>query len=728
MRVFGIVLAMVLGLTAPAFAQVDDETFARPANAEPDALRVRLATELHAHGPAETLRAIRALPEAERLRGDVRVLHAHLAVELSEHADVATALEGFRTLLPPMLHGWALDARVRALLFLGQTQAAVEEIAASQTAGAALSWRVRALHAEALFALGQYAQSEAALLPVVREDPADVDTFALRLMQAECARALGESARGATVLRTLLVARPQHSDADATERLLASWLGQAAVPWTSEERIARAARFVTSHRAQRAVEELEPLPRPREDAALRAWLEARASALYESRHYVEAAALYAESARLTGNARHRFLAARATLRAGQDDEAITAFRAFIRDEPRHASATEAEWLVGATLLRGGRMREARQALSRFVRGPRGSRSQGLRREALWHLALLDLDDGHPRDAADAFRAWGADATTAIDRARARYWEGRAAFLAHDASRAERLYREAIQSEALGWYALMAASRLVEMGEAPGHPMPNDAPSEAMHAPIVEPAIVRLYASLGLDAEAAQALRARERGLTGSRRAFVERLQELGDANRGYRLAGVSALLGSVPVREAEWVWHAAYPRPYERDVRAAASAAGLTPELLYAVMRQESAFDPRVVSYADAIGLMQLLPDTARRYAEGSFGREMLYQPAENVRLGAAYMHALEDEIGMPLCFAAYNAGEHRVREWLQRARRDGGPRGLELDRFVENIPFEQTRNYIRRVTASYAHYLYLNNPDAGWPVLNLPERVGAAP
>lgn len=729
MRRFAIVLAMVLGLAAPAFAQLDDETFARPANAEPDALRARLAADLHAHGAAETLRSIRALPEADRMRGDVRVLHAHLAVELSEHADVAAALEGFRTLLPPMLHAWALEARVRALLFLGQSQAAVDEIVASQTAGAALSWRVRALHAEALFALNQFAESEAALVPVVHEDPADVDTFALRLMQAECARAQGNAARGQTLLRALLVARPQHGDADATEQLLASWLGTSEVAWTSEERIARAARFVTSHRAQRAVEELDHLPRPREDGALRAWLEARASALYESRHYGDAALLYAESARLTGNARHRFLAARALLRAGQEDDALTAFRAFVRDEPRHASATEAEWLIGATLLRGGRMREARQALSRFVRGPRGSRSRGLRSEALWHLALLDMDDGHARDAADAFRTWGADATTSIDRARARYWEGRAAFLAHDASRAERLYREAIQIEALGWYALMAAARLREMGEAPGHPMPNDAPSEATHAPIAEPPIVRLYASLGLDAEAAQALRARERSVGGSRRAFVERLAELGDANRGYRLAGVSDLLHSVPVREAEWVWHAAYPRPYERDVRAAANAEGLTPELLYAVMRQESAFDPRVVSYADAIGLMQLLPETARRYAEargGTFGREMLYQPAQNVRLGAAYMHELADEVGVPLCFAAYNAGEHRVREWLERARRDGGPTGLPLDRFVENIPFEQTRNYIRRVTASYAHYLYLNNPDAGWPELNLPARVGA--
>jgi len=682
-----LVLGLVLALATPAFAQVDDETFALAAQTAPDALRERLAQQVRTRGPSETLQLIRSLPDADRARGDVRVLHAHLANEVGDHTAVVEALEGYRTLLPPMLHAWALETRGRALAFLGRNQDALDALVADAARGA-LSWRLRALHAEVLFALGQHAESEAALLPIVREDPADVDTFALRLMQAESARAQGENARSVTLLRALLVSRPQHVDADASEQLLAAWMAEARVPWTFEERVARAARFVDSHHAQRGVEELAPLQRPRADAALRVWLEARASALYGARGYTEAAQLYAESATLTGNARHRFIAARAQLRSGQEDEALRAFRTFLRDEPRHASATEAEWLIGATLLRAGRMREARQALSRFVRGPRGARSQGLRREALWHLALLDLDDGHPRDAANAFRDWGAGASTNIDRARARYWEGRAAFLAHDATRAERLYREAIQSETLGWYALMAATRLREMGEEPGHPMPNDAPVEAAHQAITEPPIVRLYASLGLDAEAAQALRARERGLPGSRRAFIERLSELGDANRGYRLAGVSALLGSVPVREAEWVWHAAYPRPYEGDVRAAATAEGLPPELLYAVMRQESAFDPRVVSYADAIGLMQLLPETARRYAvrmggEGSFGREMLYQPAHNVRLGAAYMHALRDEVGVPLCFAAYNAGEHRVREWLVRARRDGGPEGLELDRFV---------------------------------------------
>ena len=141
-------------------------------------------------------------------------------------------------------------------------------------------------------------------------------------------------------------------------------------------------------------------------------------------------------------------------------------------------------------------------------------------------------------------------------------------------------------------------------------------------------------------------------------------------------------------------------------------------------MRQESAFDPEVVSYADAIGLMQLMPATAIAVAARTgttASRNVLYDPTANVRLGAAYLAELERRYGVPLCFAAYNAGEHRVEEWLARGEAD-------LDRFVEEIPFAQTRNYTRRVTASLAHYRFRAAPDAGWPDLGLPDRVAPPP
>jgi soluble lytic murein transglycosylase len=138
-------------------------------------------------------------------------------------------------------------------------------------------------------------------------------------------------------------------------------------------------------------------------------------------------------------------------------------------------------------------------------------------------------------------------------------------------------------------------------------------------------------------------------------------------------------------------------------------------------MRQESGYDPEAVSYADAIGLLQMLPSTTERVAERlgiTYAREQLFDPTWNARYASTYVKGLVERYDTPLAFAAFNGGGHRVTRWLE----EGGP--TDFDLFVERIPIDQTRNYIRRVTTHYAKYLYLRDPRGGWP-LRLPVRVG---
>jgi len=92
----------------------------------------------------------------------------------------------------------------------------------------------------------------------------------------------------------------------------------------------------------------------------------------------------------------------------------------------------------------------------------------------------------------------------------------------------------------------------------------------------------------------------------------------------------------------------------------------------------------------------------------------MLRTPEINIPLGLEEMTALAAEFDQvyPLSIAAYNAGKSRVRRWLKESRR------IELDRFVERIPFNETRNYVRRVTTHYARYSYLDDPKSAWPKL----------
>jgi soluble lytic murein transglycosylase len=127
--------------------------------------------------------------------------------------------------------------------------------------------------------------------------------------------------------------------------------------------------------------------------------------------------------------------------------------------------------------------------------------------------------------------------------------------------------------------------------------------------------------------------------------------------------------------------------------------------LLLGLMRQESSFDPAVVSAAGAVGLMQLMPDTARQVG-GTVAE--LTDAAANMRLGIKYFQGLLAQFGgqAPYAVAAYNAGPHRVHAWIS-ANGDGLATGRNDDMidWIEQIPFAETRNYVQRVLENRAVY-----------------------
>jgi soluble lytic murein transglycosylase len=136
---------------------------------------------------------------------------------------------------------------------------------------------------------------------------------------------------------------------------------------------------------------------------------------------------------------------------------------------------------------------------------------------------------------------------------------------------------------------------------------------------------------------------------------------------------------------------------------------GVDPALVLGVMRQESSFDPAIVSHAGAIGLMQMMPDTARQ--EGG-DPASLTDPDFNMRLGVGYLHKLLDQFGgmEPYAVAAYNAGPHRVHAWIAANGDAAGPlvNGVLSDAmidWIEQIPFNETRNYVQRVLENRAIY-----------------------
>jgi soluble lytic murein transglycosylase len=151
-----------------------------------------------------------------------------------------------------------------------------------------------------------------------------------------------------------------------------------------------------------------------------------------------------------------------------------------------------------------------------------------------------------------------------------------------------------------------------------------------------------------------------------------------------------------------------YPFPYRDLVETDARRYGVDPLLLVALMRQESSFDPRASSPAGARGLTQFMPSTAQTLAAGvglgGFSPDDLNNPAVAIKLGAAYLAGLSREFnGNPyLAIAAYNAGSGNVHAWL-----GDNPRG-DFDLLAEEIPFQETRDYVRNVYRFYQQYLLL--------------------
>ncbi|WP_206811471.1 lytic transglycosylase domain-containing protein [Paradesulfitobacterium ferrireducens] len=151
-----------------------------------------------------------------------------------------------------------------------------------------------------------------------------------------------------------------------------------------------------------------------------------------------------------------------------------------------------------------------------------------------------------------------------------------------------------------------------------------------------------------------------------------------------------------------------YPYPYRATVEKFSAQYGVDPLLVAAVIREESKFLPKSESHKGAKGLMQLMPNTARWISESmgdvNYRDEDLVLPEKNIQYGTWYLANLKKEFNndLILALAAYNGGSGHVKEWLGQKLLD--PKNIRQ----EDIPFQETREYVGRVLKSYARYIKL--------------------
>jgi len=194
----------------------------------------------------------------------------------------------------------------------------------------------------------------------------------------------------------------------------------------------------------------------------------------------------------------------------------------------------------------------------------------------------------------------------------------------------------------------------------------------------------------------------------SKKTYVEPLVEYYVKNKYYNRAlsmvdrTTSPLGKKLDMSVDLTLWGSLYPKAYQQQVEKAAKKRDIHPYLLWSIMKAETQFKEDAVSPVGAVGLMQFMPYTSQKVAvmlDEDYKSTDLFEPEIAIKYGAMYLKKLSDELGgqLPLVAAAYNGGPHRVRLWLKNFKeRDNS--NMEYDAFIEHIPFNETRTYVKRV------------------------------
>ncbi|HYC54026.1 MAG TPA: lytic transglycosylase domain-containing protein [Candidatus Binatia bacterium] len=347
-----------------------------------------------------------------------------------------------------------------------------------------------------------------------------------------------------------------------------------------------------------------------------------------------------------------------------------------------------------------------QAIDNY--GKAAARARGATRaESLWRQGWVAY---RAKDWAAAERFYRAMADSAAPgseddgRAEALYWGARSLEGLGRREDAMANYELLLEEFPLGYYASLAEKRLGRRVTLMPVTMPKESTADSLPSP-AGTALARMQAlrQAGLESLAARDLQASLTKFDGKTRAsLLPSLQRVGAFDTALQIAVELHKKGEISRDQARPYL---YPRAHAEIVEQEARRAGIDPVMVYALMRQESAFAPQAVSSANALGLMQLLETTATRVANKRGitppQRSDLFEPAVNIRLGVAYLAELSKQFegNPPLILAAYNAGENAAQRWQSLVA------AWDEDEMIEQISYRETRAYVKSVLRNMRNY-----------------------
>jgi soluble lytic murein transglycosylase len=336
----------------------------------------------------------------------------------------------------------------------------------------------------------------------------------------------------------------------------------------------------------------------------------------------------------------------------------------------------------------------------YTKYPKASRAD----DARFRAAILDLARGNAKRAAPGFDSIVALFPNSNERTAAKYWAARSWSAAGDRKKARALWENIVAEQPGSYYSIVSARRLDRNPWKPAAAADSFASVPAVKAALDR---IALLDRLGMDAEADFELDALADGARASKEVGLATANAFRAHGEGTRAIAIALRLIDQGEKDAR-VYRLAYPLVDREELERNAKANKLEPSLVAGLIRQESSFNPHAVSVANARGLMQVLPSVGAEIAKSLkypvWSPSLLFDADVNLQLGTAHLAAATrqyDDIVKVL--AAYNAGGSRVERWSKKASASDDP---EL--FAEQIPFVETRDYVRIVQRNAEMYRLL--------------------
>jgi soluble lytic murein transglycosylase len=410
----------------------------------------------------------------------------------------------------------------------------------------------------------------------------------------------------------------------------------------------------------------------------------------------------------------RFFYSSAIRGLGDDDQYAELARALVRDFPDGSWAEEALNNLGTHYILVNEDETAAQVFKElYAKFPAGVHAE----RAAWKYGWWSYKTGAHAETIRVFESAAATFPRSNYRPSFLYWTARAHTKSGAAADGLARMRLVHTDYANSYYGRLAERHLRRAGALPrGEQAVPASQVTAEPAPaLANDATIRLLLAIGLYDDAISELRYAQRS-AGSSPALDATIawayHRKGELRRAITLMrrAYPQFLSIGGQRLPAEILQVIFPLTYWPSIQREAKARGLDPYLIAALIAQESTFDPQIRSAANAWGLMQVLPSTGRRIARQigmrNFQTSTLTNAEANLKIGTYYFSRLVKQFGgTHYALASYNAGENRVVRWKSERP------GIDEDEFIDDIPFPETQNYVKRILGTAEDYRMLYGP-----------------